>query len=193
MIAYQQKGGQNGINLKHRVRKHLEGWDFIHATTRQELHGRVATLDQAADGWVEFACSISAVTLFGKGFGDIIESIKVCSLWCAVLIGKYYLAAIVFDLKKIQRERITAHPPLSLSLNGSVLHFRLRNACAHAGNLGKTIDLSSPGFPLSDLGYLAIEKKEISRPSELKDGDGILNKSGERTDPNLSGGITCNL
>ncbi|KAI0400201.1 hypothetical protein F4802DRAFT_507666 [Xylaria palmicola] len=114
MIAYQQHGGQNGINLKLRVRQHLEGWDFMDAATGSTLSGCVAALDRVAYGWVEFARSINAVTLFGKGFGDIIEPIKVCPLWHTVPRDKYYLAASVSDLNIIQ-EREQVRPPAIVS------------------------------------------------------------------------------
>ncbi|KAN0086849.1 hypothetical protein V8E54_000537 [Elaphomyces granulatus] len=76
--------GQNGVNLKLRVRKHLEGWDFRQLATSNDPRPRVATLQACGYGWVDFIRSIDAITLFGRGFGDIIQPIEsdgMCPLW----------------------------------------------------------------------------------------------------------------
>ncbi|GAW26427.1 putative Pfs domain protein [Rosellinia necatrix] len=106
MIAYQKNvGGQNGINVKFRPQQYLEGWDFIDTATDSTLRGSVAAVHQAAYGWIQFIRSFGAVTLFGKGFGDIIEPTKVCALWPTVPTGKSYLAASVYDLEVIQKKQ----------------------------------------------------------------------------------------
>ena len=99
--------GQNGVNLKARVRKHLEGWDFIELATDHDPHPRVATLKALGYGWVDFIRSIDAITLFGRGFGDIIRPVEfdgMCPLWRSLPMQKYYLAASVFDLKNIMKK-----------------------------------------------------------------------------------------
>ncbi|KAF2690251.1 hypothetical protein K458DRAFT_280092, partial [Lentithecium fluviatile CBS 122367] len=96
--------GQNGMNLKVRLRKHLEGWDFVGLATDHDPYPRVATLQALGYGWVDFVRSIDAVTLFGRGFGDIIRPIEfdgMCPNWRSLPRHKYYLAASVFDLKNI--------------------------------------------------------------------------------------------
>lgn len=96
--------GQNGVNLKLRVRKHLEGWDFRQLATSNDPRPRVATLRACGYGWVDFIRSIDAITLFGPGFGDIIQPIEsdgMCPLWKSLPTQNYYLAASAFDLKDI--------------------------------------------------------------------------------------------
>jgi hypothetical protein len=96
---------KDGVNIKPRIRKHLEGWDFIDvATDRDPFYPRVATLDTIGKGWVDFTRDIQAVTLFGRGFGDIIRPTTAsasCKYWHTLPRGKYYLAASVLDLRKI--------------------------------------------------------------------------------------------
>lgn len=87
-----------------RARKYLEGWDFKDLTTRRDIvYPRVATLHPAGKGWVDFTRSIHAITLFGRGFGDIIQPVNItsCDRWAKLPKGNYYLAASVYDLRKI--------------------------------------------------------------------------------------------
>jgi hypothetical protein len=97
--------GRNGVKLKLRVRKHLEGWDFKDlATDRDPIYPRVATLPTIGKGWVDLARSIHAITLFGRGFGDIIrpaDNAMSCSHWANLPTGKYYLATCISDVKQI--------------------------------------------------------------------------------------------
>ncbi|KAF6811832.1 hypothetical protein CMUS01_13191 [Colletotrichum musicola] len=68
---------QDGVDLKWRARKHLEGWDFKDfATSEDFIYPRVKTLQTFAKGWVDFAREINAVTIFGKKFGEIIPCIS---------------------------------------------------------------------------------------------------------------------
>jgi hypothetical protein len=97
--------GQSGVKLKLRARKHLEGWDFKDlATDRDPFYPRVATLQAMGKGWVDFTRAIHAITLFGRGFGEIIQSADTsnsCAHWAKLPQGRYYLAACVSDLKEI--------------------------------------------------------------------------------------------
>jgi hypothetical protein len=105
IMAYQTyKAGENGKNLKVRVRKHLEGWDFADLAMDYDPHPRVATLQAFGYGWVDFVRSIDAISLFGCGFGDLIRpggSVGLCPNWKSVPTGEYYLAASIADLNKI--------------------------------------------------------------------------------------------
>lgn len=108
LIEHQGRlAGQNGVNIKVRIRKHLEGWDFAELATDYDPYPRVATLQALGYGWVDFIRSIGAVTLFGRGFGDIIRPIEfdgMCPRWKSLPRQKYYLAASVFDLKNIMKK-----------------------------------------------------------------------------------------
>ena len=104
MEHHKHLAGQNGINLKLRARKHLEGWDFKELATGYDPCPRVATLQALGYGWVDFVRSIGAVTLFGRGFGDIIRPFQfdgMCPQWRTLPSHKYHLAASMFDLNKI--------------------------------------------------------------------------------------------
>jgi hypothetical protein len=97
--------GQGGVKLKFRVRKHLEGWDFKDLATDQDpFYPRVATLPTIGKGWVDFTRAIHAITLFGRGFGEIMQpadTSKSCTRWAKLPTGMYYLAACVSDLVEI--------------------------------------------------------------------------------------------
>ena len=97
--------GQSGIKLSPRLRKCLEGWDFKDLATEQDpLYPHVATLDTISKDWVDWARDIHAVTLLGRGFGDIIkpaDTDTLCPEWTSLPKGKYYLAVCISDLKEL--------------------------------------------------------------------------------------------
>ena len=96
---------ESGVKLNLRTRKYLEGWDFKDlATDNDPFTPRVATLDAYGKGWVDFTRKISAITLFGQGFGEIIKPTagnSMCSHWTTLPKTKYYLAASLQDLRDI--------------------------------------------------------------------------------------------
>jgi hypothetical protein len=108
--------GQSGVNMKIRVRKHLEGWDFRDlAADNDPYKPHVATFQTIGNGWVDFTRAIRATTLFGRGFGEIIKLSNTifCSRWRALPKHGYYLAVCVSDLKEIMLQHegdVTAIP-----------------------------------------------------------------------------------
>jgi hypothetical protein len=107
MDHHRHVAGQNGVNLKVRVRKQLEGWDFVELATHRDPYPHVATIEALGYGWIDLIRSIGAITLFGRGFSDIIRPIEfdgMCPHWKSLPTQKYYLAASVFDLKNIMQK-----------------------------------------------------------------------------------------
>ncbi|EPS42448.1 hypothetical protein H072_3564 [Dactylellina haptotyla CBS 200.50] len=99
-IARQSTSGGN------KTGEFLEGWDFNDLATNEDpIYPRLATFRKPSGGWVDFTRSIQAVTLFGRGFGEIIKSEGLsCAQWVTLPTGEYYLAAAVDDLKKIMKK-----------------------------------------------------------------------------------------
>lgn len=100
-----ERAARNGINLRGKIRRHLEGWDFLDVMAGSKMSLRQVTFNIGGWGWVNFARSINAVTLIGNGFGQLIrpaQSDGVCGRWQSVETGKYYLAASISDLKGIK-------------------------------------------------------------------------------------------
>ncbi|KAH6677360.1 hypothetical protein B0J14DRAFT_636069 [Halenospora varia] len=90
-------------------REKLIGFGFMDIVDGQnELLPRVATLKASGRGWVDFTRTIRAITLLGKGFGEIIrpkkDSNKLCEYWHHVPTGKDYLVASTTTLKEISRK-----------------------------------------------------------------------------------------
>lgn len=96
---------RSGIDMKMRLRKHLEGWDFRElAIERDPIKPLVAQLPTMGKLWVDFIREIDAVVLFGRHFGDIIRPTQpetMCNIWSRVPPNKYYLAACISDLQNI--------------------------------------------------------------------------------------------
>ncbi|KAJ4160352.1 hypothetical protein NW754_003477 [Fusarium falciforme] len=99
--------GNCGIKLSKKPRGDLEGWEFedVAGMDQDPLHPRVAEIKPHGKGWVDFTRAIQAVTLFGRGFGDIIQpAVKTCSRWASLPKGRYYIAVCVSDLDKVFKE-----------------------------------------------------------------------------------------
>jgi hypothetical protein len=110
--SHKQPATLNGINLKLRFRKHLEGWNFEDIAGESDPEPRVATLNAVGYGWVDFVRSIEAITLFGCGFGDIImpsKAEKICPQWSQLPKGEYHLAASMFDMNNIMSRSRKTH------------------------------------------------------------------------------------
>ena len=109
LIDYQAEiaGDGGGGNLHHKPRRYLEGWDFEDlATSRDPVYPRVATLEAGGKGWVDFTRTIHAVTLVGRGFGDIIRpaGMDLCEYWAKLPKLQYYIASCLSDLGEVTRE-----------------------------------------------------------------------------------------
>lgn len=105
MIDHHAKlAGRNGINLKKRVRKHLEGWDLGDIIQDIDPLPRVAKIPAFGHGWIDFVRSIGSITLFGRGLGELIKPSLpnlMCSRWGSLPEQQYLLAAAVSDLQII--------------------------------------------------------------------------------------------
>lgn len=100
---------KDGKQFKCRPRRELFGWDFRDLVTNSgPLVSQVAVLQAMGKGWVDFTRQIESVTLFGRGFGDLIRpkqsTLNKCSIWSSLPSGKYYLAACVSDLKDMMED-----------------------------------------------------------------------------------------
>ncbi|KAI0895004.1 hypothetical protein F4806DRAFT_105412 [Annulohypoxylon nitens] len=102
--------GRSGWNIKIRPRRQLEGWDFNDlAMDGDPFHPRVSHLQTIGKGWVDFIGALHAVTLFGRGFGELIRpqsskgKERPCPMWSTVPSNKYYLTACVLDLQEIMQ------------------------------------------------------------------------------------------
>lgn len=108
LIAYQADiAGHNGSKLGNNPRRFLEGWDFEDmAKECPTIYPRVATITGAGKGWVDFVRAIHAVTLVGRGFGDIIRPAgrDHCDSWATLPTKRYYIASCVSDLDRLLKE-----------------------------------------------------------------------------------------
>lgn len=113
-----------GIPLKLTPRSKLEGYRFMDLAARRPLTLRVVSLGAfrgAGKSWVDFTRAIKAVTLFGEGFGDLLErsagaSNGVRSRWERLPKHRDHLAVSTYDLAQIIRqEGSAASSPVKLA------------------------------------------------------------------------------
>lgn len=97
-------------NIRATGRNKLQGFNFIDiATGESPIKPRYTYLEPSSNGWVDLARSLDAITLFGRGFGELIqpssESNTLCHSWCHVPTGSDYLAVSVSDVRAIFDKR----------------------------------------------------------------------------------------
>jgi hypothetical protein len=102
-----------GLPSKPRLSTHLKGWDFADlAADRDPFQLRIAKLPLPVN-WVDFTRTIPAVTLFGRGFGELIrpaahahQEQQACLDWMALPTNQYHLCVGVADLRAIVRRTV---------------------------------------------------------------------------------------
>ncbi|KAJ5639366.1 purine and uridine phosphorylase [Penicillium longicatenatum] len=106
MMDHQEEilGGSSEA-LRDMPRGRLEGWDFKDLATHEDpLYPRVCKLASKGKGWVDLSRAVRAITLFGNGFGEIIQPVPTsssCSRWNRLPEGNSYLAISDGDLANI--------------------------------------------------------------------------------------------
>ncbi|TFB01273.1 hypothetical protein CCMA1212_006791 [Trichoderma ghanense] len=93
----------------------LEGFDFMDVATLRDLHLHTLKLPllESGDGWANIVPHLPVVTLFGKGFGELIKpgannptkSCDKCGFVVSLPAGRHLLAVCVDVLEKILRIR----------------------------------------------------------------------------------------
>jgi hypothetical protein len=104
-----------GFRLRFTPRRQLEGFDFMDvAVGTGALWPKVQTLHHMGRGWVDFARAIHAVTLFGKGFGELLQprgqipkdrACTACHWQGSLPRGKDYMAASTNALAEIMKRK----------------------------------------------------------------------------------------
>jgi len=125
LIDHEAQGSASvkGVHMKPRLRSQLQGWDFHDvAISRDPLYLRVTTPPSSGRTWVDLVDSTRAVTLFGRGFGELIKPVwstnRATQLtpWNTMPTGKGYLGACVADLKDmIENHGDKTSSPLTIS------------------------------------------------------------------------------
>jgi nucleoside phosphorylase len=115
MIDYQNRiSGDEGAGLLDKPRGCLEGWDFhdIMMNSDDRMFPRATTLEQAGRSWVDLVRVMSAVTLFGRGFGQLIRPSKldVCKRWTELPPGKFYIAVPLLHLQDLINNHSSSEP-----------------------------------------------------------------------------------
>ncbi|KAI1738019.1 hypothetical protein F4680DRAFT_426828 [Xylaria scruposa] len=106
---------QDGVGFKLRFtpRRHLEGFDFMDiAADEDPIRPRMIDLRSSGRGWVDFTRALHAITLFGRGFGELIQPFtskvstqNLCNSCVGVAKGQDHLAVSVCDLQDILQKR----------------------------------------------------------------------------------------
>lgn len=105
-----------GFRIKYTLRRQLEGFDFMDVATDEDpLWPRVTTINARGRGWIDFTRALHAITLFGNGFGELLQPSRglntcfVCLTNVGVPKGEDYLAVSTSDLQEIMEKRGNTH------------------------------------------------------------------------------------
>lgn len=101
-----------GFRVKYTLRRQLEGFDFMDVATDEDpLWPRVTTINARGRGWIDFTRALHAITLFGTGFGELLQPSQglntcfSCLTNVEVPKGEDYLAVSTSDLREIMEKR----------------------------------------------------------------------------------------
>ena len=93
------------IQLRLPGRDLLEGYSFMDIVDSNfPIRPKQHSLKKSGKSWVNLAIGIGAITLFGTGFGNLIEAAinaSICKSWKEIPSGEEYLTVCVSTLKKI--------------------------------------------------------------------------------------------
>jgi hypothetical protein len=102
---------QGGIKIPQTTnfRKSIVGIDIIDLISpRSKFVSRVEYFNSGHKGWIDLLPAIGVLTIFGKGFGDLIrpsEPDTACVAWRSVPTGENYLACSVSTLLLLHKEK----------------------------------------------------------------------------------------
>ena len=106
------------------ARDKLEGYEFMDIIEgKRRIKPKKLHLGPSGWGWAEFTREIQAVTILGRGFGDLVKPLPSCSVrcprWQTLKRGKDYLAAPLCRLRSIcmAQNGDLSHNPIRLASN----------------------------------------------------------------------------
>ena len=106
-IQEHQNHPPSGIDVRFTDRDRLEGWSFCDVVEQQDLmEPRMVYLQPSGRGWSDYTRRVRAITLMGRGFGDLItpaSNSEVCSSWKVVPQGRDYLVTTIEILRANMR------------------------------------------------------------------------------------------
>ena len=86
-------------------RKYLSGWAFRDLVReKQRFEPYTTTLPETGRSWVDFTRTVSALTLFGRSFGELIDSDGPCKTWAKLPAGYFFLATSGQVLNRIMAD-----------------------------------------------------------------------------------------
>jgi len=113
LIEYQTRiATESGIRVSQTLdtRKGLLGFDILDLVkSRPQCAPRIERFSSGDNSWVSLLPAVGVLTIFGKGFGDLICPSKpdnVCAAWRSVPRGQDYLASSISTLALLRKERL---------------------------------------------------------------------------------------
>ncbi|KAL4934323.1 uncharacterized protein BDV17DRAFT_5089 [Aspergillus undulatus] len=108
---------QDGIKISQTLstQRSIVGFDILDVINPLgPIHARIKHMPSRSHGWIDLIQTLGVTTIFGKGFGDLIQPSApdvICSRWKLVPTGMDYLAASVSTLNMLYDKRLLRLEP----------------------------------------------------------------------------------
>ncbi|KAL3482183.1 hypothetical protein BJX99DRAFT_252899 [Aspergillus californicus] len=108
---------QDGIRISQTLNFHkgIPGFDILDIVSPLgPIHTRIKHLSSLGPGWIDLIPSLEATTIFGNGFGDLIQPndpSAVCGGWKSIPTDKEYMTASVSTIKMLYQKRLHRSEP----------------------------------------------------------------------------------
>ncbi|PTU23705.1 hypothetical protein P175DRAFT_0519743 [Aspergillus ochraceoroseus IBT 24754] len=146
VIAHQESiSAEKEMGLRVKTIDTLEGFDFMDMATNEDLFSpHRVDIQLECRALIDFTCSIHAITLFGDGFGEIIQPTypqNVCQAWATVPKGLDFLAVCVSDIQEILKKKGSSKTRPWRIVNKLIWHTpeKTFEACQCQGSLASSI------------------------------------------------------
>ncbi|KAK5655878.1 hypothetical protein OQA88_5417 [Cercophora sp. LCS_1] len=185
----------SGLPMKLSPRSRLEGYRFMDIAARRPVTAKTTKLEifnGAGKSWVDFVRALKAVTLFGEGFGELIQPPdhdidEVCQSWRTVPCDRDYLTVGEYDLSQIiQQEGSMSSNPVKLVPGIFWDTAQQRTCLSHCAN-NKSVENGSQGLrmqaacdpaqALVPMSFMRAFTRSGSQPSVGTDGAVIFGRS----------------
>jgi len=194
-----------GFNIRLSPRKQLEGFQFQDlVSNKAPLRSGVVTLRSEGKSWVDFNRAISAVTLFGNGFGELLKpahETTICTPWTSVPTGRDCLVVPTSVLREIITDYAEDTVTSAVELIDGIYWYvpeTLFAACrctadSTSQHHDDPVQVLVPSTFLEELKIFSGKGKSDQNPGRLEDGGAVIfGKSpkfplcwGDRGDPEL--------
>ncbi|KAI0542138.1 hypothetical protein GGR58DRAFT_510462 [Xylaria digitata] len=150
-------------------RKFLSGWAFRDLAKERELEPCAIELPDVGKNWIDFTRALSAVTLFGQDFGEMILPRSSCEHWAKLPTGQFYLATSGLVLNRIIAD-IGSSPERLWRLGRDIVWHNPTGLCKCSEGRGDHSDVTQVLLPEK----VSRDEPQIINPRKVDDDSAVI-------------------